>query len=92
MIVHNPQALPPGNYSNKIQACGRHFYLQDGPACTYCPEQVVKIAGSCPSGKDTVLVGGTGLVSPSLLLAVPDCMLILLFIEHCRSRWPKILR
>lgn len=61
LIAWNP-ALGALN-GKTIQACGRSFYLRDGPPCTYCPQQVVELAGRCPAGNTTSLYTPNGMVS-----------------------------
>lgn len=55
LMAYNSTKLIVGG----IEACGLEFHIQNSGACTYCPSQV---GSSCPPGKETVLLPGTGMV------------------------------
>jgi hypothetical protein len=62
LLAHNPTKFS----WPQIQACSRHFFIQDGPACSYCPDTVEEQGGTCPPGTFTVLFAGRGMVCMQL--------------------------
>jgi hypothetical protein len=64
LLAHNPTKFS----WPQIQACNRYFFIQDEPACSYCPDSVEEQGGTCPPGTFTVLFAGRGMVSVLLRL------------------------
>jgi hypothetical protein len=87
LLAHNPTKFS----WPQIQACSRHFFIQDGPACSYCPDTVEEQGGTCPPGTFTVLFAGRGMVGVQLIFRcrTPLSLLLSYSADFQISRIPK---